>query len=317
MNAFYATFSAARELQRPRGKTVWVQLGWLYLDTIRILEKFLGPDERCFTIADATDTRAIEEIFSREGARIAGIITETPTNPLLQTADLARTRDLCDRNGSLLFVDPTLSSLYNIDVFPYADVTLHSLTKYFGHRGDVMMGVAAFNPERNPFAAEWFELARKIHEPPYHRDALRLAVQIGDTRKTVETINRNTLDVAAFLERHPRVKRLHWTYGENTRDGYRKLERGPERPGGIITIDLNMPLSDFYDSAPFVKGPSFGTTFTMMCPFMYLAHYDLVSTPGGRRHLLDRGINPDLVRVSIGTEPSGEIIAGFRQALGS
>lgn len=316
MNAFYSAFTAARKLQKPRGKTLWIQLGWLYLDTLRILENFLDPDEAHIALVDATDPCELEALFEREGPRIAGIITETPTNPLLQTADLGRLRELCDRHGALLFVDPTLASFHNVNVFPRADVVLHSLTKYFGHRGNLMMGVAAFNPRQCSLAPEWLRLAREIHEPPYGRDLEQLAAQIGNSARVMDAINRNTLAVAEFLQSHPRVKRLHWAYGEKTAAGYQKLARGPNRPGGILTLDLAMPLADFYDAAPFVKGPSFGTTFTMMCPFMYLAHYDLVSTRDGRRYLESRGLNPDLIRLSIGAEPVEDIIGGLRQALG-
>ncbi len=316
MNAFYSAFTAARRLQQPQGKNIWIQLGWLYLDTIRILETFLSPKEHHIILPDAGDFAPLEDLFSRDGSRIAGVITETPTNPLLQTADLARVRELCDRHGSLLFVDPSLSSFHNLDVYRHADVVLHSLTKYFGYEGDVMMGLAAFNPARSEFAGHWLELAREIHEPPYQRDILRLAAQAGTSGAIVERINRNTGEVAAFLENHPAVKRVHWAGSAATRTAYERLARGPGRPGGILTLDLNIPLADFYDAAPFVKGPSFGTRFTMMCPFMYLAHYDLVSSPEGRDRLRAHGIDPDLVRVSIGAEPAEEIIEGFQQSLG-
>jgi cystathionine gamma-synthase len=40
MNAIYAAFRASAEIQMQRGRTVWLQLGWLYLDTIAILKTF-------------------------------------------------------------------------------------------------------------------------------------------------------------------------------------------------------------------------------------------------------------------------------------
>jgi cystathionine gamma-synthase len=52
-----------------------------------------------------------------------------------------------------------------------------------------------------------------------------------------------------------------------------------------------------------VKGPSFGVRFSLACPFLYLAHYDLVSTGQGRRQLRGHGLEPDLVRLSVGAEP--------------
>lgn len=75
-----------------------------------------------------------------------------------------------------------------------------------------------------------------------------------------------------------------------------------------MTFDLAGDLAEFYDRARVVKGPSFGTGYTMMCPFLYLAHYDLVSTPQGRAHLQARGLNPELIRLSVGAEPVDEII---------
>ena len=77
-----------------------------------------------------------------------------------------------------------------------------------------------------------------------------------------------------------------------------------------------MPLARFYDAFPMLKGPSFGTVFTIVSPFIYMAHYDLVKAPATRRHLLRCGIDPELVRISVGTEPFLQIQAAFADALG-
>ncbi|HMW60551.1 MAG TPA: PLP-dependent transferase, partial [Leptospiraceae bacterium] len=71
----------------------------------------------------------------------------------------------------------------------------------------------------------------------------------------------------------------------------------------------------FYDRITVAKGPSFGSVFTILCPFMYLAHYDLVQSEAGRRELASLHLDPDLVRVSVGIEPIEEIIAAFAEAL--
>jgi cystathionine gamma-synthase len=63
------------------------------------------------------------------------------------------------------------------------------------------------------------------------------------------------------------------------------------------------------------KGPSFGLKTSLLCPFMYLAHYDLVNCPEGRALLERNGIAPDLLRLSVGTEPVEEIIAALAEAL--
>jgi cystathionine gamma-synthase len=53
----------------------------------------------------------------------------------------------------------------------------------------------------------------------------------------------------------------------------------------------------------------------MMCPFMYLAHYDLVKSPEGRATLKARGVDPDLIRLSIGLEPVEAIIGELDRTL--
>jgi cystathionine gamma-synthase len=49
---------------------------------------------------------------------------------------------------------------------------------------------------------------------------------------------------------------------------------------------------------------------------MYLAHYDLVSTSAGRAELVADGLDPDLLRLCIGTETVDDIIATLAEALG-
>ena len=57
-------------------------------------------------------------------------------------------------------------------------------------------------------------------------------------------------------------------------------------------------------------------TTTLICPFMYLAHYDLVNTEAGRAELRANGLEADLLRLCVGTEPVDEIIAALAEALG-
>ncbi len=76
-----------------------------------------------------------------------------------------------------------------------------------------------------------------------------------------------------------------------------------------------MDLSRFYDRLPISKGPSFGMKHSLACPFMYLAHYELVSTKKGRLQLEQAGINAELIRFSVGAEPVEEIIQALDFAL--
>jgi cystathionine gamma-synthase len=83
----------------------------------------------------------------------------------------------------------------------------------------------------------------------------------------------------------------------------------------MISFTLHGAIDAFYDALRLPKGPSFGMRTTLICPFMYLAHYDMVTSPAGRAELKANGLDPDLLRLCVGTEPADEIIAALGEAL--
>ena len=72
MNAIHAAFRAVNDLQASKGRTAWVQLGWLYLDTIAILKKFTASKEDYIHVQDVMDLAALERLFAERGAADRG-----------------------------------------------------------------------------------------------------------------------------------------------------------------------------------------------------------------------------------------------------
>ena len=317
MSAINSAFRAINAVQAPRGRTVWLQLGWLYLDTIAILQKYTASAADYVYVRDVFDLEGLTRIFTAHGARIAGVVTEVPTNPLVQTPDLPAIAALCRQHGAALLVDPSMSSVFSLDVLQHADLIVSSLTKYTASEGDLTAGLVAVNPS-TPDAAALRPLVAAAVEPLYSRDAARLAWQIGRTPAVVKQIEASTPKVVAFLEQHPAIKDVFWALHPTSRANYLKLARSPEACGGMITFTLRKQgaLEPFYDRLRLPKGPSFGMTTTLICPFMYLAHYDLVTTPAGLAELAASKLDPDLLRLCVGTEPVEEIIAALAEALG-
>jgi cystathionine gamma-synthase len=313
MNAVYAAFRALAELQAGYGRTVWIQLGWLYLDTIAILKKFTAPGDYIYA-RDVFDRATIEHLFTEYGPRIAGIVTEVPTNPLIQTPDLPWLVALARRHGAALILDPTVSSAFNVNLLPYADVVTTSLTKYAASEGDVIAGLAVVNPA-SPHAARLRPKLTSLLEPVYPRDLARLAAQIGKTEALLARVHDSVPRVAAFLESHPAVRDVFWARRAESRANFDRVARAPGAVGAMISFTLRGPLEKFYDRLRLPKGPSFGMTTTLICPFMFLAHYDLVTSEAGRAELAASGLDPNLLRLSIGAEPVEEIIAALAEAL--
>ncbi|MEZ5274897.1 MAG: PLP-dependent transferase [Opitutaceae bacterium] len=314
MNAVHRAFHAASARQRARGRTVWIQLGWLYLDTMALMEKLgNGPAEHR-VILRVDDLAALREVVRECGPRLAGLVTEAPSNPLIQTPALAEVADLIHSAGGLMIVDPSVASAYNVDVSPYADLLVTSLTKYAAWEGDVIAG-AVLLAESCPDREQFLKVLTRERAPLYHRDAARLAHQVDQAPSVVRLINEQTREVARFLSSHRSVKRVFWAESPEEGDRFSRIRRPDGGPGALLTIDLDVPLESFYDRVVLSKGPSFGITTSLLCPFLYLAHYDLVSTERGRQYLQANRMNPELIRVSVGTEPLDSILSALDEAL--
>lgn len=314
MNAIYAAFQAVNEIQAPKGRKSWIKLGWLYTDTMSILDKLSHKDSDNQKLYNVFDTEKLEELLANLPNEFAGIVTETPTNPLIQSMDLDRIRELATKYGVYLILDPTINSPANVDVSPYADIIVNSLTKYASNQGDVIMGAicaTAQCPERDAIA----EKIRAIVEPPYERNLQRLAQQIDGYLPLIESINASAIKIVEHLETHPKVSKVYWSKEARSEINYDRIARTPESIGGMISFVLNIDLATFYDRLLLAKGPSFGMIQSLACPFMYLAHYDLISTESGRAYLEQAGIDPKLIRFSIGAEPADEIIEALDYAL--
>lgn len=390
MNSFYATYAAIQDMWACRGRATardtWLQIGWLYLDTTEVIRKFHGVhgivssdplpplnarvdvEPGLLRICDVGDFDLLHDVLALTGDRIAGIITEMPTNPLVQCCDLNRLRRLCTQYEVPLVLDPTVAGLGNLNILPHADAVVLSLTKFAACNGDVMAGGILLNPD-SPFFPDLQARLGARGAPtsssgmtvqpsrgyvcavdlPYSRDLRRLAEEMQQLQDTVTSLNRNTTTVARWLEERVEdkrataagvlgVHRVHWAYSSTYSKEYTALAGGAEKPGSMITIelegtqwgsDVEEDTSDvvharrveimraFYDRFPLSKGPSFGTTFTVMCAFMWLAHYDLVSTQAGRAHLRSVGLNPYLLRISVGKEAPEVVLAAIQRGLGT
>jgi cystathionine beta-lyase/cystathionine gamma-synthase len=80
-------------------------------------------------------------------------------------------------------------------------------------------------------------------------------------------------------------------------------------------LELRGDMRRVYDRLAVAKGPSFGLRYTLAAPFLWLAHFEEVTSEEGRAHIRASGLDPDLLRISIGLEPVEEIWAAFAEAL--
>lgn len=106
------------------------------------MEKW-GPGGHLFASGDDADIEALIALLksSRDaGTPISALWCEYPSNPLLRTPPLVRLRQLADEYGFLIALDDTIGSFENVDVLPFVDVVVTSLSKVFSGAANVMGG---------------------------------------------------------------------------------------------------------------------------------------------------------------------------------
>ncbi len=310
-NAFYSLFKNAQKYLDQKGKKIWIQLGWLYLDTIEAI-KLICKEDHIITLHNPTDLKLLQETFLRHGEQIAGIITEFPTNPLLQSCDLIQVRALCDQFDAMLIIDPTMASPKNSKVAEFADALVNSLTKYASWEGDLMIGSLVF-PNHSKIGKDLLSITKATICRPFNRDLLRLCEQLPFYSSFVEKTNHSLLKVVNFLESSSDVNKVFWSYQKDSQANF-KDRAGEDRPGCVVSFELNGNFENFYNRLRMLKSPSFGTEFSICCPYVYLAHYDLTQTKKGLQTLQRAGISPNLCRLSVGLENPDEIIQTLKDA---
>jgi cystathionine gamma-synthase len=310
MNAVDTAIAAVDAVQRPRARSSWIQLGWLYVDSTRLFEK--ARDAKRHFIADVRDLAVVEGLLA--AGDIAGVFTEVPNNPQLETADIPALRALCDKYGAKLLLDPSSVGLASVDVLPFADIVVSSLTKYAGSEGDVMAGVIAVHPSRAD-AVELLAGVRRRLEPLHPLDLAALATQVGRMAEVTHQLSATAAEIARRLAAHPAVARVRTADQGPTAAAYRRLLRPGAGAGSLITVELRSDMRRVYDCLAVTKGPSFGLRYTLAAPFLWLAHFEEVTNEQGRAQIRAAGLDPDLLRISVGLEPVDDIWAAFEQAL--
>ncbi len=286
-----------------------VQYGFPYLDTLKVQAKF-GQGVRLLARADADDLKQLAELIA-EGT-VSHVFTEVPCNPLLQTPQLAQLSQLLRPHGIPLVVDDTIGTCFNVDVTPFADIVVTSLTKFISGGGDVAAGSLMVSPT-SPLAQKLTTLLRAITPSRsylFADDAAVLLQNSANFPERMARINSNAELLALYLSGHPLVHSVYYPKFSRGEE-YEALRREKGGFGGLLSIvlkDAAHAAPGFYDALELSKGPGLGTAFTLVCPYTLLAHY------GELDWAEEQGVSRYLIRVSVGVEDPRAIIAAFERA---
>lgn len=292
-------------------KTHWLIMGTAYSDTPDCIET-AGGSMRC--IPDPTDIAQLEEALADRDSGVAAIFTEAPNNPLLQTADLEQLAELAQKYDVPLIVDVSVAGSATVDVSPYADVILESLTKFASGHGDMMMGAILFDI-KSPHYERLSKSAAPFIDKPFGGDIARLAYEIDGYAERARTIGSRTLQLVDYLQAQPEISTVHWSSSPEQKHRFQKIARLAEQPAGVITFEPKDVIGPLYDALPVAKGPSFGIEhIALHTPYMYLTHFGELLSDWGREDLRKQGLNPEMLRVSVSARSIDEQIGPYEAA---
>ena len=304
-----AIYSAHRIVTRRNPGKKTLQLEFPYVDALKVQEQFGSG----VAFLPHGSGEGLSEALQRiRGGEFSAVFCEVPSNPLLHTVDLAALSSACRISGTPLIVDDTVSSHRNLDVFPHADLSTTSLTKWVSGQGDVMAGAIRVNPESS-LGNELYGLLRE--DSPgrsrlYRRDAEVLLENAAGFDALIDTANRGGAMVAQFLQEHPAVERV-WYPRYVDCDQYESLMKPGAGYGGLMSIVLKneKKAPAVYDALRWNKGPSLGARFSLASSYTLLAHYQELEWAESC------GVRPDLLRFSVGIEDPGQLCETLGEAL--
>ncbi|KAI9035301.1 cystathionine gamma-synthase [Aspergillus affinis] len=298
-------------------------VGLLYGPTLKVLET-QGPGLRSYSLgteADLDRLAAQQEVLAQEGRPLQAVWCECPSNPLLQTVDFHRLRQLADQHRMVVIVDDSVGSFANVDMLGVADILVTSLSKFFSGKADVMAGSVILNPN-SPHWTQLHELmTASYHNDVFVDDAIQLEYNSRDFLDRVANINRTTqylIDKLAPLvsDLSSPITRIFYPSLSPSRKLYERQMRCATkdfRPGygGLFTIEFAnvATAASFFDNLHIYKGFSFGADVSIATPYVQMTMQD------GKDKAAKWGVKETIIRFSTGFEGPEEIFNRIDTAL--
>lgn len=240
------------------------------------------------------------------------IYVEALTNPLVQVAKLEAVAAFAKKHGLTAVIDSTFASPINFQPIALGfDLSVHSCTKYMNGHSDIIAGCVSGS-------REWIE---KINAKLIHFGGMLDTHTCFLLNRGLKTLplrmrqhNHNALELARYLEKHPKVERVYYPGLESHPDHTyaKKIMKGF---GGVLSFELCASAEEteaiLHRLQLPVFAPSLGGAESLVTMPALSSHK---SIPRDTR--LKMGISDKLVRFAIGIESTQDILEDFRTALG-
>ena len=272
------------------------------------------------------------------------IFAETIANPSGEIADIEGLADVAHAHGIPLVIDSTIATPYlNRTIEWGADIVTHSATKFLGGHGTTLGGVVVesgrfdWHSEKFPLfgqpvpsygGLQWSgnfgeyafltrlraEQLRDIGQALSATSAAALAQGVETLSYRIQAHVDNAAIVARWLEQDPRIEAVNWAGLESHPHHDRAKKYLPKGPGSVFSFvvkggrAVGQKLIESVDLASHVA--NIGDTKTLIIHPASTTHAQLTE-----QQLVDAGVLPGVVRLSVGIEDADDIIYDLDQAL--
>jgi methionine-gamma-lyase len=255
-----------------------------------------------------SDLAGIERLA---GPRTKALYVETPTNPTLRLVDLKKAVAFAQEWGLVSIVDNTFASpVLQKPLSLGFNIVVHSASKYLAGHSDVIAGAAAGN---SVLMAKVRSNIIQIGGSMDPEAAFLLIRGMKTLEIRVERQCRTAMAVAKFLEKHPKVARVHYP-GLASHPDHALAKRQMRGFGAMMAFDHKGGLAGAKRFGNrirvFLLAASLGGVESLAILPIYSSHYNMSSA-----ELRAAGVSPGTVRVSIGLEDPEDLIEDLRQAL--
>lgn len=314
----------------------------IYGGTYNLLAHTLPDYGITTTFVDPSDLQQLRDAI-RDNTK--AVYIETLGNPNSDVADVEEIAEIAHHNGIPLVIDNTFATPYLVRPIEYgADIVIHSATKFIGGHGTAIGGVIVDSGNFDWEASGKFPSLTEP-SPSYHgirfTEAAGPAAFITKIRaillrdmgaalspfhaflflQGLETLSlrverhvENALKVVDFLKAHPQVEKVnHPVLSEDPRQQELYHKYFPHGGGSIFTFDIRGGAEE---AKAFIDHLELFSLLANVADVKSLVIHPASTTHSqlGEKELLEQGIRPNTIRLSIGTEHIQDIIEDLEGA---
>jgi cystathionine gamma-synthase len=280
-----------------------------YGGTYRLFAQVLAAWGLDYEVVPISDLAAVRERLAARPTRC--VWAETPTNPLLNIADIRGLAQAAHEAGAMLVVDNTFASPYLQQPLTLgADAVVHSTTKYLGGHSDVIGGAVVFAEAELAARVSFLQNATGGVPGPF--DSWLTLRGIRTLAARMDRHCRNAMRIAQMLAEHPAVAEVFYP-GLPSHPGHKIAQEQMRAFGGMVSFRLQAgeqaAVRTCGRTRLFTLAESLGGVESLIEHPARMTHASVTGTA--------LAVPGDLVRLSVGIEDCDDLIHDLRQAMSS